>query len=679
MKKRSLSLFLFFFVQLSVFSAYAADPEAPYNKHYLLNPQDHLYTVNVDPLNPPNSLASLTEILLTLSEGGVIVHWDREQDRPADITVEIPLNTENPLNGLLSFLHSVKTIYGINNVTEDLELQSHNTNVARGDSAILPDVDVIVLKQVCRFNENQIIEVDGGRIIATLRSSDKRLTRLVSTFHTLECISPTNLLTESQIAALHGTPNSEIILKLAPPRPELGHSTPLYVYQFIDSNNQFLEVKATNGEILRTHNTTMNAFGLERSISERSWPGGLKCRDSDVEGQYNSPSRGSLCTNDYLEVYNSLYYAILPMKGKHHLTQALGNGQNVGWGSAINFQIIFNYNTEGEQSGPEHFGSYGGTQINVSKFAYDSSNDFRTLQTYQNNPLPGLGGVVDLVGHEVGHGYIASFIQTKGLPTGTNTFVSPSANYQIGRAITEGFADIYGQLSEVRARYVHAACAGNYDPSCGDHELQSCGSTVCERGEYCASNNHCVACNEECGADQTQIARATLDPKFVHTYHKTGYPVLEDNKSIRDLGPNPHGADIISCNQHEIVQYYHNSLFLSRMALSYHTAPDRLRNINGYIRHVGDVSVGEDFFKQTLLNIRGGSTGPSRRDAEIAWLGSAGSLIKDTPSAVWNARKWDIVTLRGLGIILKMLTPVQGKCTNGCIAGSKYECLRPHP
>ncbi len=680
MNKRNLSLLLLFFVYFSAFSAYAADPEAPYNKSYLLNPQDHLYTVNIDPLNPPSSLAALTEALLNLSEGGVIVHWDREQDRPADITAEIPLDTNDPFNGLLSFLHSVKTIYGINNVTEDLELQSHNTNVVRDDFGILLHVDVIILKQVCRFNENQIIEVDGGRIIATLRSSDKRLTRLVSTFRTLECISPTNLLTESQIVDLHGTLKSELILKLAPPRPELGHSNALYIYQFIDRNNNFLEVKATNGDIIRTHSTTMNAFGLNRRVSDRFT--GLKCEDSDIAGQFNSPSNGSLCSDAYLEAYNSLYHAVLPMVGKDYLTQKLGNGtDNIGWGRRALFEIDFEYNITQEPIGPAFFGTYNKGKIEFAQFPSDPSNNRQTLKIYQNNPLPGLGGAVDAVGHEVGHGYIATVLEVKlRYPSNTNSFTSPSPNFGIGRAITEGLADTYAKLSEARARYAHAVCTGSYNSSCGAHETVSCGSSTCERGEYCA-NNTCVACNEECGANQTQIDRATIDPKFVHTYHKTGYPVFEDDKFIRDLAPQPRplgSGDPLSCQPlPESIQWYANSAFFSRMALSYHTAPDRLRNINGYIRHAGDVAVGEDFFKQTLLNIRADSTGPSRRDAEIAWLGSVGSLIKDTPDAVWNYGKWEIVILRGFGIILKMLTPVQGKCTSGCITGSKYECLRP--
>jgi hypothetical protein len=666
MKKITLSLF--FLIQLFVFSAYAADPEDPYNKSYLLNPQDHLYTVNIDPLNPPNLLDDLAEALLKNSEGGVIVHWDRETDKPADITAEIPLDTQDPLDSLLSFLHSVKTIYGINDVTEDLELQSHSTNVERDRFGILPNVDLIILKQVCRFSGNQIIDVDGGRIIATLRTDTKRLVRLVSTFRPLECISPTNLLTESQIEYLHGSPNSEVILKLAPPRPELGHSTPLYIYQFIDRNDDFLEVNATNGDIIRTQGTTSGAFGLNRLVRQDN--NSLRCEDSDISGSYNSSSQGSLCTDDYLIAYNSLYQAIRPMRGKHLLSDHYG--ENIGWGHRLRYDINFRYRAA-ETIDPDGFGIYNSYEIFLAKFVTTST--FTTLQTYNNQALPGLGAVIDLVGHEVGHGYLASNMERKyGYPRNTNVYLSPNG-YPIGRAITEAFADGYGKIVEAEARYDYAGCINTYNGSCGNHTSISCGSTTCKRGEYCASST-CVACNEDCAANQTQIDLATMDLKFVHTYHQTGYPVLNNNAFFRNLAPDTNDSPI-SCSGSNTQLFYDNGLFLSRLILLYHHGADRLRQISGYIRHKADLSVGEEFFKQTLLNLRVTSIGPSRRYAEAAWLGTFGLAIKDTPSPLWNAGKWDSMTNKAVQIMFKMIFPVTGQCTSNCITNSVYECLRP--
>ena len=680
MKKITLSLF--FLTQLFVFSAYATDPEDPYNKSYLLNPQDHLYTVNIDPSNPPNSLASLTETLLNLSEGGVIVHWDRETDKPADITAEIPLDTQDPLDSLLSFLHSVKTIYGINDVTEDLELQSHSTNVERDRFGIFPAIDVIVLKQVCRFSGNQIIEVDGGRIIATLRRDTKHLTRLVSSFRSIECISPTHLLTQSQLEEIYGTPNSEVLLKLAPPRPELGHTTPLYIYQFVDRNNVFHEVKATNGDIIRTHETTLGAFGLNRRVYGQT-ESALFCEDSDINANSNSSPQGSSCTDAYLGAYNTLNYALLPLRGKHELSQRLGG--NWGWGKRDKFDLDLYYKlgqntSENPLASP--FGYFNDTGVHLQQFAQTGS--FVTRQTYNGQPLPGLGEVVDLVGHEVGHGYIASYLDSRPYPTRTHTFLSPGF-YEIGHAITEAFADAYGKLAEAEARFAHAQCSeGMIAYSCGNQESVPChhpehSPKYCSRGEYCAFYT-CFPCVDDC-VNQTTLA--TLDPKFVHTYHKTDYPVLQGtsphNSFFRDLTSATWNIQI-SCQTtpSNYTQRYENGLFLSRMLFGYLNAYDDFQQRNNYIRHRGDLAVAIELFTSTLVNLRDADAGPSRRDAEIAFIGGMGSATKDIPNALWNqTNPFALMTTVVMPLVVKLFAPIPGKCTSNCIADSKYECFRP--
>ena len=662
-------LILFLFLGFS--SAYAADPEEPYNKDYLLNPQDHLHVINIDASNPPSNLPLATEIFLARSQGGVIVHWSRTRDYPSDVNLHVPI--PEGVDDVKVFLQELAQVYGITNVEQQFNVSTSGVQIPNDTHNVFPQTSLYILQHVCK-NLSTEVRVMGSQFVFTADFESRTLTRMSSTYKPVECVEPGSLLTTEQLALMFTNIQSPPKLLLAPAGTYASVSGSVYVYRF-RAHDRYYEVRADNGQVLYNHSVVFGAYGLEREMLDTSTnPVSDICRDTDVLGDYNS-SGGVACVDPYKDFYDSAYWGIRVFLGTTILSASIGFGRTIRWGESNKKEIRLVYDEIGGNGTGSDFGNYHGDRVSFSQYPSNFERTTRT-QDSSGNPLPGLGGVVDLVSHEVGHGFIDVNIEQIVSGASSGAYISPRTNnhpYKIGRAITEALADIIGKTAEMSARHSYAGCHANFEPSCGGSSQADCGANPpCERGEFC-NNGICAPCHDAC---VTQKAAATVDWKFAHTYHNTAEHVFVGGDSFRDLSwqPSP-----ITCptptTTIDIVQRYTNGLFLSRLLALYNSTTDKFHGIPGYMRNVGDIAVQEKMLYAMMYNL---PEDPSVRIAAQAWLAALADVIKFLPDAYYNIEKMKRVTTQAGVLRTKHASPIQGKCTYLCDPNdNKYVCVKP--
>lgn len=301
-------------------------------------------------------------------------------------------------------------------------------------------------------------------------------------------------------------------------------------------------------------------------------------------------------------------------------------------------------------------------------------------QNDNNQPLPGMGAALDVIAHEVGHGYLEAILSKRGARNiGSTTFGNKVAGYKIGIAITEAFCDIFGKVAEGWARYENAGCTPTTSTaSCGAYTGQTCGSStsICRRGEYC-SGNTCLPCVDECSQNTTQETKATMDWKFGHTYYKDGQHIFKQGtngyKHFRDLSWQFSDIKCPHENNSDLTQLYLNSLFFSRLLALYGSTTDSLHGIPGYIRHRGDLEATEAILRETIAHM---PAVPNKRTAERAWLATVPDLIKNmaSRSKFFHPDKIGRMVLQAVFLRQAHSQPVQGRCQTNCDSASDNIC-----
>jgi len=636
------------------------------------------------PDNPPEQVEFISEILQANSLGGNVIFWSIPRNAPTAITTQIPI--PGGTSDIINLLDELKEVFGLTDVFQELDVRIETYEVPSDSKDYLPRTNYLVLQHVCRFTDGTQVDVSGSRFYASI--AEEHLVTLSSSYTPLDCIYPEGLLPESEIHQIYPGITSTIIKEILPPNAinEIPGGT--YIYRFSTASTYY-EVRANNGMIINSHPTKFYSYGFTRKIKDvTNSPELIKCEDTQPNLTTNS-SGGASCSAPFVFPYNSIHSAVLPWNGNQYFNQLLG--KSVNWGRANKLIIDMKYDTTTGTSSDAlgYYNNSNGGILSFYRWANVSNVGLSGLLAktrtvgLQNQPLPGLGGAVDLVAHEVGHGYIAAFLKSRD-KNNSGKFASGSGAYKIASAITEGLADMFGKIAEAHVQYGLSNCSLSNPPTsnCGQSSSILCGSIACKNGEYC-QNNQCKPCRSDC---------PTQTPAIINWEFATKYPDGEKIFTVDDV----YGRKIwdenlwgIDCHWDGTAtdnsQVYGNSIWLSGLISSYSTAEDPLfGNKMGFIRNIYDVIAIESVLRQTLKHIPGR---PSAYEAFSAYAAGLLFYIKVISLDAWNSSALQ----RAAGIALNSSKSWRstGKCQDSLVANicnidpkscctntSRYICTR---
>ncbi len=701
MYKKSSILFCFLFFLSSAQVCLASDPPEPFNKSYLLQPQEHINVFGVDPDNPSDKIGLLTEILIAYSLGGTIVYWSDWGDYPVAINAHIP--APNGSADVLNLLYELRDVYGISDINNDLEVRIESTNVPNDSADYFPSSTFIYIQHVCRYPE-ETIDVVGSGFAATL-NNEGVLTTLSSSYKPTVCPSLSGHIDTSQIQSMYPGISSSIEKALLPPGT-VDSLQGTFVYQFIVNGDTFYEVRADTGAVVATRTKKLDAWNITRVVYDPDNSQQI-CVDTNPSGQYNTYG-GAACVQSnnvsFKHMYDSLFWSILPWRGSLYLTSLLN--KSVSWGSLPSSSSA-TMKVDYSQATSTHIdpllgsglGRYNGNQggvIYFNKHVFDitaGGKSFTTLTVDNNgNPLPGLGGVVDLVAHEVGHGYIDAYLKAKHNYSG-GYFPAYAGSYEIGRAISESLSDAFGKLAQIRARFDHVGCTPSYPgnrqlpiANCGEWSSIPCGSGTCARGEYC-SNGTCKPCVEDCPSSSL----LTMNWNLAETY-TNGHQVFDNTGGMRSLTNSSQWKIVCPFESASTgdIQQYGNGSFFGGVLVSFNAATDPLFNNQSIIRNYAEVAIGELIVRHSISHM---PKQPTAKAAFWIWASSLSEAIKYTLDSEWNQHKFNNAVQFVFQSGVDWKTSV-GRCDinhpnynnlcsqdplNCCDPNSLYICRRPTP
>lgn len=650
-------------------AAIASEPPDPFNKTFLENPQEYVSLIGVDPENPPEQIELLTEVLQARSIGGNTVFWSNLRNAPSSISTNIP-GYSSP-NDILLLLADLDRVYGLTDVEQELELRINTSSIPSDSSGYIPPTNYSIFQHVCRFADGTKIDVSGSRFYATIDLSGHLMT-LSSTYKPIDCVYPEGLLSENVLHQMYPGITSIITKEILPPNTINSVLGGTYIYRF-STNDTYYEVYASDGAIINSYPTKLNSHGMTRKVKDTTnAPETIKCEDTFPNSASNS-SGGSNCIDPFSHMYNSLYWAVFSWNGAKFFNDLLG--KTVNWGAGNKLTIDADYNIDTGNS-TDTLGFYTAGQdgkisfhrwANVNGVGLQGVNAITRSIGSQSQPLPGLGGAIDLVSHEVGHGYIAAFLKMRDENTG-GVFASGSGAYRIGSAITEGLADLFGKVAEAHARYSNSNCSPTISsppiPNCGQVLGVTCGSKVCGYGEFCNSNNKCQPCHIDCPVQSPAIINWNFATKYID-----GENIFQ-NADV--FGRKIWDQTLWSIDCHwgsgntDNIQLYGNSLWLSGLISSYSTAIDPLfANNIGFIRNIYDITALEAVLRHTMKHI------PSRPTAYGVFSAYATGLllyIQMVPYAVWNSPA--IQQAAGIALSSSKSWRSGGKCQDNLVSST---------
>ena len=669
----------------------AYETPTPFNKDFLLNSQEHVAIVGVDQANPPERLDLLVEILQARSSGGNAIFWSALQNNPSAITTHIPAHS-GP-DDVLQLLHELKEVYQLSDVGDELDVRLNTSDIPVDSGGRLPPTQYIIFQHVCRFTDGTVVDVANSRFFATLNSNGYLVT-LSSSYQSIDCIYPEGHMSESAIHQLFPGITSSIKKEILPPGKINGVSGGTYIYSF-STGSAFYEVRADNGGIINVYPHIYHSHGFSRVVKDPN-SSLVVCQDTNPNSSANS-SGGSSCIDPFSYMYDSLFWAVSPWNGSSFFSQLLGKSVNWGFGNKLSIDVEYN---PAQGTTLDDLGAYsasnGGTikfsrWVSVQSVGLLGVNAVTRFTDNNGQSLPGLGGVVDLVSHEVGHGYIAAFLKAKhGI--GAGIYLNGSGLYKVGSAITEALADIFGKLGEGHARYSKSNCTTVTHnsppvPNCGENPFVSCGTGQCGIGEYCGTGGTCTPCHSDCPTQSPAVINWNFATKYIDNDEDvfTNSDVFgrkiwkEDEWTIicpRDNNSNSQGPNM---------QVYGNSVWFSGLIGSFSSKKDPLfSDVRGYIRNVYDLGALETIMRQVLKHL---NSRPSAFDAFAVFAAGLAFHIRIVPDQFINGPGIQ----RSASLALNSMKPwrssgtcvssqVSGLCLsnsqNCCNSTSRYICSR---